>query len=92
MQIIKRPSWALIGAMAVIFGTFAVVVNTGILEKNKANKHSNDTYPLEIKISPRQDTYKKSEYVLLDVSAKNVSDFDISTPWGTCAGLSANRA
>lgn len=53
------------------------------LMRNYDEKHISDTYPLLIEAVLTKNTYKKSEYVTLNIKSSNISNFDIAYPTGS---------
>lgn len=53
--------------------------------RGSANLYGGGEYPFQLRISSPKTEYKKSEYVVVSVSAENVGDFDV-TLMGACSG------
>lgn len=80
MRFVKKSYFILI---LLAFTLIAIVATaTLVFVGSNKEKHVADIYPLDITISTRKNSYKKSEFVVLDVTTKNVSDFDVSYPTG----------
>lgn len=84
-QVIARKHSTKIFICVILVLTVLVALFVTVFIQSKDKLYKGGQYPAQLRINTGKTKYKKSEYVRVDVSLKNVGDFAI-TPQGACVG------